>query len=358
MKLFDITGIEPDWKNELINEPDYNLPLPKIKIGVEVELEKVKRSIVDGIDSIYWETTPEQSLRGYLDNLGIEFRFKQALHGRDIRASFDEFEEMFEVRAPHTGNRCSTHVHIDVRNLHIEDVHRIFNLYTILERPLFHYEGTDRENSFYCVPVYKLNNKNIQRSFNKLDYQSLPGHQHKNVQKRAIAKRFLDSFQKYGAIHLKSVRNIGSIEFRMMHAMYKSDELWEWVYILQSIVKYALSVDSLDKLPVDISMRGVQPFMEEVFGKELAQKLNYGNLDIDIYKGIRVSQEHIYSTDFLSYSEYVFNQEGDLCTMYTDKFREKNKEKLMLPTVPDNFEGPMEWFEIWDDADEAEEGVE
>ena len=348
MKLYEITGIEPDWESELLNEADRNLPMPKLRIGVEVELEGVHPDIPSEMDSIYWETTPEQSLRGSDDGIGIEFRFKQPMFGKDIRAAFDEFEEMFEEQAPHCGNRCSTHIHFDVRNLDIEDVQKIFSMYTILERVLFHYDGSGREDNFYCVPVYKMNNKNIQKHLHELLNNDYNRYRRSAIQK-AKYKQFLDSYQKYGAVNLRSVRNIGSIEFRMMRAMYKSDELWEWVYLLQSIMKYAMDMGPLDKLPIDISMKGVKSFLEEVFGPEAAQDLMYDDLDIDVFKGIRVAQELIY-TDGIDV-DIADQEEGELSSI-RERFIERNRVLLAIPNK--EVIGPREWFEIDDEREDIE----
>lgn len=333
MKIQEINGLPPQHKQRLLFQPDPTLPLPDTMFGIEVELECVPvGAIVDmKNNSIYWTPKKDGSLRNQSMNfIGQEFVFKEPMFGLDIQAAFDELERKLHTENKHKTKishsiRTSVHVHVDMRDKDLEELKKILYVYMIFEKMLFNYEGTGREDSQFCIPMYKFST----RYMNEL--REAGGHRNR-------AREFLMMFDKYGAINLEAILRFGSIEFRHMHGISKADELREWLVILSSIIKYALTVENVLDLPGNISIVGVNEFIKAVFGDELFDKLNYDRAEMDIYEGIRLAQEYIYCDEIFNNSDKnLLLDEDDYMNKYKYAFIHKHPEFFGQVREPEFF---------------------
>ena len=311
----EISGLSPDPMDNFLCEPDPTLPLPRRRIGIEIELEHVRIADLKP-NNIYWEYGHDDSLRNYSNELrGIEFRLRKPIWGKDIRAALDNLEDMLKGSPPHASIRCSDHLHFDVRDLTIEELKLIVSVYVIFERLIFNYIGQDRENSFYCVPLWKFLPAVIQQSAEA-------------GLSTGKATQYLKCFPKYSALHLDSALHIGSIEFRAMTGEYKADKLMEYLIILMSVVKFALEAKLAEhEIPKFFSYHGVEKVVKDVFGEELYEKVKYDNMVMDVYEGIRLSQEHLFSTEMINNlidmeTEEDTSQLTDIQRNFVDKHKE------------------------------------
>lgn len=147
-------------------------------------------------------------------------------------------------------------------------VRNLILLYTIFERPLFHYSGK-RWNNIYCVPVQTW----------------AVGIQLENMSLGDMARHF----PKYSALNVfPDDGKLGTVEFRHMAGNKNPLYITTWIEILASLVKYAKE-QNFDKLKERIQdMRFSSQYWElfkEIF-KENAQVLNYSNFDTDVEHGI------------------------------------------------------------------------
>ena len=138
---------------------DNKWPLPDCCIGLELEYEGAdnKHIVIREVAPELIDFHHDPSLRGE----NVELRFFVPLSGVDLSRAFEELEKIvksFERANGQTlilNNRTSLHVHLDVRNLELEDFRKLQMLFSMFERVLFKYCTPSREYNNFCLPSYR-----------------------------------------------------------------------------------------------------------------------------------------------------------------------------------------------------------
>lgn len=154
-----------------------------VHIGVEIELESVDpQTMCNG-----WNKVEDHSLKNY----GAEFTT------HPIKAKFLQvhLENLFSSqRAPFTvSNRCSVHIHLNIRDLSSKQIKEFLKLYCLYERFLYIVSGDRRLNNF-CVPYY-FNPYVVDRFITTGDFSIIKG--------------------RYAGLNMFSYEKFGTAEFRM-----------------------------------------------------------------------------------------------------------------------------------------------
>lgn len=213
--------------------PDHNLPLPYCLMGVEVELENVANPR-QGLDSRLWSVQREGSLRG---EYPVEFCFAQPLCGTAILKALQNLEEVCtRSNEPSPSERTSVHIHVDVRDMDIEEVMRFIMIYLLFERTLVRYHGDVREENIFCLPYYKAPGTLV----SALGWLRSTGIRHASA---AAIRNSFRRFSKYSGLNLSALFSHGSIEFRHMAGTWSSEAIYNWIHIVQSLKKAAESFD-------------------------------------------------------------------------------------------------------------------
>ena len=159
----------------LSNEPSNDFVLPRCIMGVEVEAENLKdiashvrygvgsndthplltsTRATNALSSIlfgkgYWYVKHDGSLR----DDGVEF-VTDKLYGKDLSLALDELNDYFKTLKfnPTESDRCSVHVHLDIRDLSKTEFIRLLIDYAVFETVLFNYCGKHRLENLYCLP--------------------------------------------------------------------------------------------------------------------------------------------------------------------------------------------------------------
>lgn len=278
--------------------------VPSTLFGVEVELENVPGVI--GSRMKYWNVKEDGSLR----NNGAEFVFKQPLGGSDIVRAFVELDSFINGNGlnPATTDRTSVHVHMDVRPMETYQFQKLMVLYTIFEKVLFNYAGPNRYNNIFCLPI-----QNVQGMVKYLNLLFKCDGNTFNAAIRAV--------EKYSAININSLRNFGSIEFRMHQGEWRSGKLIKWINILSHLYQSSLTDEAILEIHSNISGSGPSRYLEKVFGKT-SKYLMYDDVDIDIMEGVRLSQ------DIINYDEMQKSGGNGTRILKNDlfsKYKEKHK---------------------------------
>src|SRR3990167_10439677 len=193
----------------------YVFKTPKLLVGVEVEVENVL-SIDPGLLLCFWDMTEDGSLR----NNGREFRtwacpllymepaLRQLFYGLNSDIDFSK--------------RCSIHVHIDVRQLTLEQLVGMMLTYTAVENLLFRFASLERRRNIFCVPV---------------------------TETRLLTSTWSDPinmlmginqvWQKYSALNMLPIQKFGTIEFRQMPGTANVKQLLIWIDLLSRLRVYA-----------------------------------------------------------------------------------------------------------------------
>ena len=118
-------------------------------VGIEVEVENVRVYLGNnGIDP-WWDNIDDGSLR----NGGREFVFSQPMFGQDIVNALEALNMSLSPTGCEYTERCSVHVHVNVRDMTFDQIANMTVLYALAE-PLFFAKVDDaRERNFYCKPL-------------------------------------------------------------------------------------------------------------------------------------------------------------------------------------------------------------
>lgn len=154
--------------------------------------------------------------------------------------------------------RCSTHVHLDVRDLNWDQYERTVLLYMVFEDMFFDHCQPYRRHSNFCVPFQS--NDWLSQYFG----QRVIGCDN-------FARKFthLQMWPKYSGLNLQVTTSFGSIEFRGSHAIVDEDEL----------IGLAQRMLYLKKFVVDDKSTDHYEFLAKVATKDVAEVFPVGLRD-------------------------------------------------------------------------------
>jgi hypothetical protein len=121
-------------------------------VGVELELEGfTSRSTEEAQRHLHplWTTTQDGSLR----NGGVELITNGGLGGEQLHSAFERVASLLERINYDASWRCSTHMHINMRDFTVNQVVRFMLVYAACEPVLFAHCGKFRYSSNFCVPI-------------------------------------------------------------------------------------------------------------------------------------------------------------------------------------------------------------
>lgn len=215
-----------------------------VYVGVEIELEEA--TLDYKISSC--KTTSDGSLKlngAEFVTIPIKMRYLEV-----------ELRRIFEgQKNPLVSARCSTHVHMNVRDMTVNQVLNLVMLYTIFERSLYHISG-DRWNSNFCVPLtqsYGMMSKFF-KYWNNRNYWH---------------------WWKYTGLNLCPIwggesSQIGTVEFRQLHGTTNVEEIMQWCNIITALKRAAQDIDQeelLAHIRIMNTTSGYYWLAKEVFGR-------------------------------------------------------------------------------------------
>lgn len=202
-------------------------------VGVELELEGFGSSSIRTAESMLgnlWSTTRDGSLR----NGGVEFITNGGLGGAVLEDAFTRMHNLLQEVPFSDTFRCSTHMHVNMRDFTIPQVVKFILAYTACEPILFTFCGDYRYSSNFCTPVS----------------ESVPFH--KNLISRIVEQAYESWRQtyrycnKYTALNILPMfpdgrndnRALGTIEFRGSRALTTKEEFLKLANLLLAIKKF------------------------------------------------------------------------------------------------------------------------
>lgn len=144
--------------------------------------------------------------------------------------------------------RTSIHIHLDSRVLSVSQVANLAALYTVFEDSLFKFAGTARAHGIFCIPIRKMDILGIPDSM--LSY--------------------LQQWEKYSAMNLKTLKSFGTVEFRHMEGNHDPEKLGIWIMLLSCLHAAAVRM-TVDEVKAEVSKLRSQSHYSE-----FAQKVFYG----------------------------------------------------------------------------------
>ena len=133
---------------------------------------------------------------GSLRNAGREFITSPATLST-TSAILNQFFSRRNFTKDNYSDRCSVHVHNNCQDMSVEQLASVLLLYQMVEELFFSFVGEERRDNIFCVPWSQTN----------LSY---------NVIRRMVDGYSIPDWQKYTAVNLRRLLDLGTIGFRHM----------------------------------------------------------------------------------------------------------------------------------------------
>ncbi len=223
---FEMSTVADIFGHQFPNEENSQHPLivGTHRVGIEVELENIRTSFPA---SRNWRVEGDGSLR----NHGAEFVFRNPLGGRDLFHAIVELDSHLFENNPDASWRCSTHVHLDVRDMDANQLKNLFIAYIVYERVLFRCSGWHRLKNNFCPALCFAQQM--------LEVLSLNWHKRDDRFMNGIR----NNWDKYSAMNVIPMGNYGSVEFRMSEAKWRKGHLIKHCNRLLSLKELAMGWD-------------------------------------------------------------------------------------------------------------------
>lgn len=240
-------------------------------VGVELEVENYGGYNPPNA----WKVVGEAMLRN-----GAEFVLKEPLSDAKLKKAIIDMCEGLTTET--FTQRCSTHIHVDVRGLsHLERM-KFITTYTIFEPLLLSLINPERVGNVFCLPI--CHSEGLEGALIKLSTNDL-----------AFDDIYMEDY-KYGAMNIASVNNLGSLEFRALHGTGSAKEILNWIELHTRIKQWSLAYKgSPADMLTEVSAKGCVGFCESVFGELSGQ---FRDVDWLVYEGVRSAQYFAFTGDW------------------------------------------------------------
>lgn len=239
-------------------------------VGIELELEGVSN-----IEVPLWNCTEDGSLRN-----GCELVCAQPYNGQQLfRAIHNVCEAVNNSGAEGTW-RCSTHVHVDMRDADSNIVKKAILGWAFYEKLMFKCSGFHRYRSNFC-PAFAVVQAQVMNASEAFNYDD-----------STFFSEIVGHWDKYTSMNLLPLSQYGSMEFRI------SEPKWKRSQLLNLVNRYLM----LKKLAVDNASMTNDEFVEHLNNVRFAPMLPHLPLDYvldenDLDEGYRLARDVLYCRD-------------------------------------------------------------
>lgn len=295
--------------------PDFKRKIPIVNgstlIGIEVEVENVRGEVGH---YMLWEAKDDGSLR----NNGVEYvtpPIPASTAEMALNILFNALPEDVDF-----SKRTSIHIHMNVRNMCMDELRSMIMLYLIFEPALFNFVGQDRNKNIHCVPIRQTNFLQYLSYLTEEPHQFRRGFNH-------------ISWQKYTALNLVPTLHgvSGTIEFRQLHGTRDINKIMIWLNLILSLKTYVQKHSSKEIQEQIYSLNTnsqYRQFTSEVFdihSEHLITETIYGEFERDMEEGITQIKTYLSSQSF--YNTLLLQ----LSNIETDKSIAKKKKVTTIP---------------------------
>lgn len=247
------------------------------RVGVEVELENAQPLRLH-----YWDSIRDGSLR----NNGQEYVMKQPIGGVDLFNAVKELDTGLSRLHPDASWRCSTHVHVDIRDLTVPQFKRFMLLYVMYEGIIFACSGAHRYQNNFC-PAYGFAQEMIIRLAKVWDKDGNDFLRSINTSGRSGSR------DKYSSLNLLPMFTQGSVEFRGSEPKYTKGKLLRLCNRLLSLKEFAITWEGTDQELIT-HVSATHP--SKILLKSMPKKFE---ADPDLlHQGVKMAEDIIHLGDF------------------------------------------------------------
>jgi hypothetical protein len=221
-------------------------------VGIEVEVEGIEKDMV----LYYWTDKEDGSLR----NNGMEY-VTPPIRATEVPQALHELSKQIKAKNPRHdfSARTSVHVHVNVRDMTLQEVGAMSILYLLFERAFFKFAGRNRDKSIFCVPYQE-----------SIAYTKMVEHLLYVTNNNDAQVDIFNKFYKYHAYNMKPISTFGTIEFRHMAGTLDEERITTWVNLILCLKNYAIGHSLTDILSVAYELTTTSKYSiltQEVFGE-------------------------------------------------------------------------------------------
>lgn len=236
-------------------------------VGIELELEGINHLEVSG-----WNCTEDGSLRN-----GCEMVCSAPHNGQRLCRAIHDLSEAVQASDAEGTWRCSTHVHMDMRDADSNILKKTILAWAFYEKVMFKCSGFHRYRSNFC-PAFAVVQAQVMNASHAFNFEGAD-----------FFSSLVGSWDKYTSLNLLPLREFGSIEFRI------SEPKWKRSQLLNLVNRYL----TLKKLAIENAEMTNDEFVEHLnnirFEPMLAHlPLDYSPLDQDLDEGYRLARDVLY----------------------------------------------------------------
>jgi len=215
-----------------LNRPCYEKgPIfPDGEVGIELEIEGQRlpsgATIADLMSKEtqkYWAAVNDGSLRG-----GLEYVLTGPIKTSEVRQMVDGLFNKFKENGSKikNSNRCSTHVHVNVSDLKVNELTSVISLWCTFQTPFIKWWGEERVSNHFCL--------------SSRDEESMVSSWIAYLKCGQLNMYRTRDGLKYTALNILPIFSQGSIEFRAGGPPNDPDKVVYWAKICNAIVRYAV----------------------------------------------------------------------------------------------------------------------
>ena len=249
----------------------------KGEVGIEIEVEGVH---LPHVDSKYWRTEHDGSLKAAE---AYEYVLKAPVERDEVNKALASLEKVWKEDKAIINDsfRAGIHVHVNVRDLSVNEMVTFAVLYYIFEDILLKWCGDERVGNHFC-----LGSKDAEYVLFELEKAIVSGRL-ENLHSDRI---------RYSSLNFKALPQYGSLEFRGMRSTKDMAVIEDWVGMLLALKDYAIKAGKPSTIVEEFSLKGTGVLAREVF-KGTALKVKQDWKD-SMYEGLRRVQSVAYCADW------------------------------------------------------------
>lgn len=229
------------------------------RAGIEIELEGIPR-IRNGLQ--YWELKGDGSLRD-----GGEFVSRGAQGGEDLFNGIDEIDSLLASASVRPTWRCSTHVHINARDLCGHQLRNVILAWAFYEKLMFRMSGIHRYRNNFC-PAFGFAQSQIRNIANVWHETG-----------RDFIHALAGCNSKYTSLNLAPLGQFGSIEFRISEPKYNRGQLLRLVNRFLALVEFASNFGGSN---LEFVQTLIDTPVSDIFGKGLPSDTLQPSDDLEV----------------------------------------------------------------------------
>jgi len=188
--------------------------------------------------------------------------------------------------------RTGIHVHLDVRDLSMDQLIGLCILYALFEKPIYRWIGDNRENNHFCLPWYKAEGSLIQATDIVRAARTEVDRDNGQIDPLFEAS---EDYARYAGFNWNALARFGSVEARQLKTTHNTQKIIEWINILQSLKRATFNIPTSDGALIDLIQRnGARQSAHDLLGAQVFGLLDHDLFENDVQEvGVGVAEEMV-----------------------------------------------------------------